>query len=224
MRPLALRAARAHDPAEVDRIYDVCLRTGASGADATDAFADPRLLGEVYAGPYLRFAPDLAFVLDAGPTTSPTSAQGARPGAGSPGEPVAGVVGYVLGVADTAAFEDELEASWWPDLRARYPLDRFPAGSPDAGVVGLIHEPPRAAPELLRDYPAHLHVDLLPQAQGGGNGRRLIATLLDALRAAGAPGVHLGVAADNVNAQGFYEHLGFRRVEEAQGHVYGLRL
>jgi ribosomal protein S18 acetylase RimI-like enzyme len=37
-------------------------------------------------------------------------------------------------------------------------------------------------------------------------------------------GVHLGVADDNVNAQGFYEHVGFRRVEQAPGFVYGLRL
>jgi ribosomal protein S18 acetylase RimI-like enzyme len=203
-RPLAIRPVRADDPAEVDRIYDICLRTGASGEDATDQFADPRLLGEVYAGPYVRFAPGLAFVLDGGAD--------------------AGALGYVLGVTDTAAFEDELERSWWPELRRRYPVDRFPAGSPDADVVGLIHRPHRTPPELLRAYPAHLHVDVLPGAQGGGNGRRLIETLTGALRAAGAAGVHLGVAADNVRAQGFYEHLGFRRVERAPGHVYGLRL
>lgn len=203
VQPLPIRPARADDDTEVDRIYDVCLRTGASGADATDQFADPRLLGEVYAGPYLRFAPDLAFVLDGGP---------------------GGVVGYVLGAADTAAFEEELERSWWPGLRRRYPRGTFPEGSPDAGVVGLIHEPPRAPAELLADYPAHLHVDLLPEAQGGGNGRRLIETLLDALRSRGVAGVHLGVAADNVNAQGFYEHVGFRRVAQAPGLVYGLRL
>ncbi|MFC8732100.1 GNAT family N-acetyltransferase [Luteimicrobium sp. NPDC057192] len=202
--PLPIRPVRADDPAEVDRIYDICLRTGASGEDATGQFADPRLLGEVYAGPYVRFAPELAFVLDGGADAGP--------------------VGYVLGVADTAAFEDELERSWWPGLRRRYPLGRFPEGSPDAGVVGLIHEPRRTPPGLLHAYPAHLHIDVLPDAQGGGNGRRLIETLTDALRAAGARGVHLGVAADNVKAQGFYEHLGFRRVEQADGHVYGLRL
>jgi len=204
VRPLPIRTVRADDPAEVDRLYDICLRTGASGEDATGRYADPRLLGEVYTGPYVRFAPELAFVLDGGPD--------------------AGALGYVLGVADTAAFEDELERSWWPALRERYPRDLFPAETPDAGVVALIHAPPRTAPELLVDYPAHLHVDLLPEAQGGGNGRRLIETLLDALRAAGAAGVHLGVAADNVNAQGFYEHVGFRRVERAPGFVYGLRL
>jgi len=202
--PLPIRLVHPDDAAEVDRVYDVCLRTGASGADATGQFAEGRLLGEVYAGPYVRFAPDLAFVLDGGPEV--------------------GVGGYVLGVADTASFEDELERSWWPALRARYPRDAFPAGSPDAGVVELIHEPPRAERELLVDHPAHLHIDLLPEAQGGGNGRRLITTLLDALRERGVRGVHLGVAADNVNAQGFYEHVGFRRLEQVAGVVYGMRL
>ncbi len=77
---------------------------------------------------------------------------------------------------------------------------------------------------MLGDYPSHLHVDLLPDAQGGGNGRRLLGTLFDALRADGVRGVHLGVAEDNVSAIGFYEHLGFTRLDVAEGLVLGLRL
>ncbi len=61
-------------------------------------------------------------------------------------------------------------------------------------------------------YPSHLHIDLLPPAQGRGHGRAMIEAVLDSLAAAGSPGVHLGVGATNVRAIGFYEHLGFERL------------
>ncbi|PJI86555.1 GNAT family N-acetyltransferase [Luteimicrobium subarcticum] len=199
---LPIRRADVDDRAEVDRVYEICLRTGASGADATDDYDDPRLIGEVYAGQYLRFAPDLAFVLE---------------------HPEDGVVGYVLGAADTRSFEDVLEAEWWPALRARYPEGVYPEDSPSAARVRTIHHPDVTDDALLADYPAHLHVDLLPAAQGGGNGRRILATLLDALRQQGVRGVHLGVAPDNVAAQGFYEHVGFVRLNRP-GVVFGMRL
>ncbi len=203
MTGLLIRPARTDDRAEVDQLYDVCLRTGASGGDATALHADPRLLGEVYLGAYLALEPELAFVLDDGGTA----------------------VGYVLGARDTAAFEAACEQRWWPRLRARYPRGSFPAGSRDEALVRLVHEPPTAPADVVAAYPSHLHVDLLPGAQGGGNGRRLLETLLGALRAAGSPGVHLGVARVNARATGFYRHLGFTELDGDDGAlILGLRL
>jgi len=202
MTTLPLRPARTVDPTEVDRLYDICLRTGASGGDATALYTDPRLLGEVYLGAYLALEPDLAFVVESDGVAA----------------------GYVLGARDTAAFEARCEREWWPALRARYPLGSFPESSPDEALVRQIHDPHVTDPAVLPDYPAHLHVDLLPEAQGGGNGRRLLAALFDALRADGVSGVHLGVAEDNVAAIGFYEHLGFTRLAVDSGLVLGLRL
>jgi len=196
------RPARTTDPAEVARLYDICLRTGADGGDATARYRDPRLLGEIYLGAYLAFEPDLAFVVDDG----------------------TGAVGYVVGTADTRAFEDRCEREWWPDLRARYPLDAFPAGTEDALRVRSIHSPATTDPSVLDLFPAHLHVDLLPAAQGGGNGRRLLDRFFDALRERGVPGVHLGVSETNTSAIGFYEHLGLERVPTSEGLVLGLKL
>ncbi|CPU65047.1 putative acetyltransferase [Mycobacteroides abscessus] len=202
MSTLPLRPARTTNPAEVDRLYEICLRTGASGADASGLYADQRLLGEVYLGAYLALEPGLASVVEADGVAA----------------------GYVLGARDTAAFEDRCEREWWPPLRERYPLGSFPAASRDEALVEQIHRPHRTDPSVLGDYPSHLHVDLLPSAQGGGNGRRLMEVLFAALRAAGSPGVHLGVAEDNASAIGFYEHLGFTRLDVAEGLVLGLRL
>jgi ribosomal protein S18 acetylase RimI-like enzyme len=181
---------RKYQPGEERVLYDICLLTGDSGVDATTLYQDPRLLGEVYVGPYLRFAAALALV----------------------GVDDAGVAGYVLGVPDTVAFERWCEREWWPELRERYPLGTFPDSSPDDRIVRLIHTPPTASPDVVERYPAHLHIDLLPRLQGKGDGRRLLTALLDGLAAMGAPGIHLGVSLANENAIGFYRRMGFTDV------------
>ncbi|PTA66649.1 GNAT family N-acetyltransferase [Deinococcus arcticus] len=199
---VTLRPAREADRAA---LYRICLETGDSGQDASGLYADPQLLGHIYAGPYLSFAPDCAFVL----------------------EDAAGVGGYVLGAPDTAAFEATLAREWWPALQGVYPEPLTPpeARTPDERLIWLLHHPRRTSQALLERYPAHLHIDLLPRVQGGGRGRALMTTLLHALRVAGSPGVHLGVGERNTRAQGFYRHLGFEELGRSPGAVtFGLRL
>ncbi|HEX2130827.1 MAG TPA: GNAT family N-acetyltransferase [Actinophytocola sp.] len=184
------REIRGFRPGDERALYDICLRTGDSGEDATGLYQDPDLLGHVYAGPYAALSPELAFVAVDDD----------------------GVAGYVLGAADTRAFEQACRRDWWPALRARYPRDAVDQGTKDSALVRQIHEPPVAEDDVVERYPAHLHIDLLPRLQGHGYGRRLLETLFDALRAAGAPGVHLGVALANTRAIGFYHRMGFTEV------------
>ncbi|HMM94365.1 N-acetyltransferase [Phycicoccus sp.] len=193
---------RRAGPADAAAMRVVCLRTGAAGGDATALHADPDLLGEVWAVPYLHAPGAVARVV----------------------EDDDGVAGYCVAVPDTAAFEEWLEASWWPRLRERRPPpDATPA---DRALHRLADDPPRTAPELLADHPAHLHVDLLPRLQGQGWGRRLLASVVDELAAAGVTGLHLGVHPDNTGAVAFYERLGFTtlRPDTGGGPVLGLRL
>lgn len=204
--PFVIRSARVDDPDEVARLYEICLLTGADGGDASALTTEPRLLGEIYLGAYLRFAPELAFVLVDSRVQGPE-----------------GVVGYVIGTSDTAAFEATLDEQWWPELRARYPLGTFPDGSYDANLVSNIHGEHHTDPAVTERFPAHLHIDLLPGGQGGGNGRQMLTTLFDALRAAGAHGVHLGVSTTNTQATGFYAHIGFIPLSD-DGSLLGLDL
>jgi ribosomal protein S18 acetylase RimI-like enzyme len=177
-------------------VYRVCLETGDSGADATALYRNPDLLGHVYVGPYLVGAPDHAFVA----------------------ADAAGVAGYTFAAADTRAFEAWQEAHWWPPLREQYPLTD--GDSADDEVIRLIHTPETAPDDLVAEYPAHLHIDLLPRLQGRGFGRGLIERLLESLRERGVRAVHLGVAEDNENATRFYHHLGFADLVERPGVRY----
>ena len=172
-------------------LYDICLRTGAEGEDATGTYLDSQLLGHIYVGPYLVLEPDLAYVLDDGAPA-----------------------GYVLGARDSMDFDRRCEQEWWPPLRQRYADPTVsPTWTPDENLQYLIHHPPRFDVALLAEYPAHLHIDLLPRAQGAGNGRRLITRLLDVLRAMDAVGVHLVTGAKNRRAIGFYDRIGFRTLQ-----------
>ena len=181
---------RPYRASDLETIYDICLATGDAGADASHLYRDRKLLGHVYAGPYGVHSADTAFVA----------------------EDEEGVGGYVLGPADTRAFEETLEASWWPALRARYPDPGTPA-TPDERMQRQIHHPVRMPRRIADAYPAHLHIDLMPRLQGRGLGKRMIERWLASVARLGARGAHLSVGTRNARAVRFYRASGFHEVE-----------
>ena len=58
-------------------------------------------------------------------------------------------------------------------------------------------------------YPAHLHIDILPEYQRMGLGRKLVETLAEYLKSIGCKGLYLTVSADNPKAVAFYRKVGF---------------
>jgi ribosomal protein S18 acetylase RimI-like enzyme len=186
---MRLRAAR---PDDLPGFLHVSLATGDAGADATGLYADPDLVGLIYAAPYLRLAPDLCLALE-----DPEACEGR-------------IRGFAVGARDTLAFEAALERDWWPALRRRYPLAGLErADTPDARRIRQIHAPRATPPEIAAAFPAHLHLNLLPAARGRGWGRALFAAWRE--RAA-APAVHVAVNAANAGALAFWQRLGFRRL------------
>lgn len=183
-------AIRPYRPADRDAVYAICLGTGDAGGDARALYRDPELIGHVYAGPYLALEPDLCFVL----------AEGDR------------VLGYVLGTRDSLRFEQACERDWFAPLRARYPMPEAAETGRDARMTRLIHAGYRADPELAA-WPAHLHIDLLPAAQGRGWGTRLLQRFLGRLGELGAAGVHALTGPANPRAMAFYGRSGFAPVK-----------
>lgn len=185
-----IRLAGAGDVSASDY---VCLKTGDSGDDGEPFFgADPDALGRIFVEPYLAFEPGLSLVL----------------------EDDEGVCGYALGALDSRAFYARYEAEWRPALCERFPM---PTGEPASWtrlqeVYSWYHQPDYFCPEPYHAFPSHLHIDLLPRAQGRGDGRRMLERLFQLLREHGSPGVHLGVRPLNTRAHGFYQRLGFREL------------
>jgi ribosomal protein S18 acetylase RimI-like enzyme len=184
-----IRPYRQDDRAAV---YDICIRTAHLGSDAAPLYRDPVVLPEIFAGPYVYFEPSLAFVVADDDDRA---------------------VGYVLGTADTATFVKRFAAEWLPLVADRFPRSFAEPASPDEIMVRLLHTPERMLVPALADYPAHLHIDLLPAYQRAGHGRALIEAFVGELRAAGVPAVHLGMATENRPARLFYDRVGFHVID-----------
>jgi ribosomal protein S18 acetylase RimI-like enzyme len=180
---MEIRPATTQDE---DALYYVALVTGDAGADGTHLFDDPRLVGEVFVGPYIHLEPDFAYSVQD-----------------------AGTVGYLLGCLDTRTLEQRCAQSWWPRLQNAYPLD-VSRRTTDQELVQYIHNPQPRPEGLVNEFPSHLHIDLVPRAQGHGYGPVLLQFMLDRLREVGSRGVHLGVALNNLRAQKVYRSLGFQ--------------
>lgn len=66
-------------------------------------------------------------------------------------------------------------------------------------------------PSLVEEYPAHLHIDILPAFQSKGWGAKMVERLEEELRGRGVRGVHLVMGAGNEAGERFYGRMGFGR-------------
>jgi ribosomal protein S18 acetylase RimI-like enzyme len=191
---LDIRRYRDSDEAA---LREICLRTGDNGQDATGKYKDTDLLSDIYAVPYTRFEPELCFVAE-------------EPGSGQ-------VLGYIVGASDSTAFTEWYLREWLPQVAHLHadPLATRDGQRDDEGWMAWRLRHPESDPELFAEYPAHLHINLVAQAQGMGGGRALMEHYLAAARARGAERVHLHVSLKNTNARAFYGRLAFTPVRMA---------
>ncbi len=74
-------------------------------------------------------------------------------------------------------------------------------------------------------YPAHLHIDILPQYQRMGLGHMLMDALCQNLKSKGISGVCLTAGVKNEKGRNFYEKYGFTLLEEMPvAAVYALKI
>jgi ribosomal protein S18 acetylase RimI-like enzyme len=193
-----IRAATERDQAGT---YYVCMKTGDYGKDGEPFYKDdPDALGRIFVGPYLKFEPELSLVL----------------------EDAEGICGYAFGAFDSRQFYRRYEMEWRPNVVKEFPA---PKGDPKTWtrvqhVHSWYHQPDYFCPEPYEKYPSHLHIDLLPRAQGRGFGRRMMEMVMEKLRQRGSAGAHLGVSEVNTPAVGFYQKLGFHELVRNEGVIY----
>lgn len=109
------------------------------------------------------------------------------------------VVGYILCETDYKRFRENFRKTDVPQI---YKLDRI------SGIKSWFFPVPYSL--LGRKYPAHLHIDLLPEYQNGGYGSKMIQMLLENLRQKNIKGVMLIAGSWNCGAIRFYMKNGFK--------------
>ena len=185
-------------------IYDICLKTGNSGKDATDSFFDKNMLGAYYAAPYIVNSPKDCFVVVENGLVS----------------------GYILSTKDTNAFYSWMNNSWLPNIRETYKTGFVSKSEREKSLLETIFSDCQSETgSWIKDFPAHLHIDILDSLQGKRIGKQLMNTLFQHLKTENISGIHLGVDKANENAQGFYKKIGFSVLEEKDwGFVLGKKL
>ncbi len=191
-------------PQDIPYLYSICLRTAFAGLDGTPYFNDPWCVGHYYAAPYFFWEPDLCFV--------------ALDETGKPS-------GYITGTSNTASFTSWVQETWLPPLQEHYKQDKEFKSDAEESVVKILLKGPGQGIWQNLGYPAHLHINLLPNLQGKGLGRSLMETFFAAVLEKGATGIHLGVDGRNTRAYGFYERMGFKILEQQSwGCIFGKTL
>lgn len=194
---------RPYRDADRDALYEICVKTADAGGDATGILTDDRLWGDIWAVPYAVRQPDLCWVVESDDGRT---------------------IGYLVATDDTDAFEQWFRDQWWPSKVMTYPLSGAAEPTREDSLIGYANRRAPGVEKHTAEYPAHLHIDLLPETQGMGMGRQLMDILFAELRRRGVTGLHLGMNPANVRAGAFYERLGMRRLESNPDTVmYGIR-
>ncbi len=215
---LFIRPAGAADSPAVSRI---CLLTADAGISAESLHSAGELPGLMYAEPYVHLPECFAFVL--------VDSSLGKEGEGD-------VIGYVLGSFDTRGFEQTRVINWFPPYLEKYPLSAIDAEVTDTTPAHLrnltpqdkhyirtIHNPHIATDTQIAFSPAHLHINILPQYQHQGWGRRLIGHAVKYLKEEkGLDRLWLGMDPRNANAKKFYARLGFKEIPDTPFGTVGL--
>lgn len=186
---------RPYEPSDRDQVRRICHVTGFMGEPAGWMWRDEPSFADAFSGYYTDVEPESATVAVIDDR----------------------VVGYLLGCRDSDRATDPAMAV------ARHVVRRGIAFRPGTApmiwrsaldvATDLGRRRVRPGDYAYRDgaYPAHLHINLLPEARGTGVGGRLVRGWLDRLRADGVPGCHLQTMAENTRAVAFFEAMGFER-------------
>ena len=118
-------------------------------------------------------------------------------------------VGYILSSLDAGVFKKVYRKKYVPQI--------FSLSKKDGVLAWLLPIPYMF---FKKNYPAHMHIDILPGFQGSGNGTKLVETLLSELKSRGIRGVCLCVGSDNARAIAFYKKRGFKILLKTPGGIY----
>ena len=189
---------RSYHSSDNDQVYNICLQTGDSGKDATKLFNDPVVLGHIYAGPYMEYEPQSVFILNDD----------------------SGICGYILGTMNSNAFYDWMNKDWFPVIRKDYnqPIGESSTWSRTEKTINILFQPMNN--KLFTDFPAHLHIDLLPRAQGKGQGTLMMDHYILHLKKNNISGVHLELGITNERAFNFYSKYGMDELERDDDSIY----
>jgi len=184
-------------------ILNICYRTGYMGEDLTEKnlFNDKKLFGYLFCLYYPRYEPEHGFV--AVDTKRDNK-----------------IVGYILGSDDSVRQSKLFRRKMVPKIALRlflYTSWRYRESYRAVNSFRRADSQENEPENLNEEFPAHLHIDILPEYQRKGIGSELISSFEQHMKDLGVPGIHLGTSNYNEKAIPFYEKHGYRIISEEEG-------
>lgn len=190
----ATTVIRKYTASDESGVADLCYATGhqGEGLEGRGLFNDRYLFAMLFALYYARYEPEHCFVAsdkDSGRIT-----------------------GYIFGTPDTITQEKRFARRMIWRIAARailYSLWRYPESF---RMVLHFQHVSASAPlpvEVRREYPAHLHINVLPGFHARGLGSALLLRFEEHMKVCGASGIHLITSEGNVKAVPFYRKHGY---------------
>ena len=191
---------RLYRPADRSAVLEIAADTGFFGAPVEAFLDDRRLMQDIFVAYYVDREPEHLWVAELDGTT----------------------VGYICGsVGGGAAVRGQARTSAPAVLRFltfHYKLGtltrRYFVRLAAAVLRGEYPHPD------LRDYPAHLHINLVEAARGFGLGKRLLDVCLNQMTGLGIPGIHLNTTNLNAAAVKMYEKMRFQLLARKRTHLW----
>ncbi len=191
---------RSYEPQDRNAVINVCWCTGYMGESAAGHFDDSYLFGLLFCVYYIDYEPENCFIAE--------------------DEKTGQVIGYILSSLDSKKQEEQFRKFMIRRIALRafiYTIWRHPR---TFRVFWHFKKNWEKEPKihndeiLLAPYPAHLHIDIVPDYHRQGIGTQLMETLENHLKDHNVKGVHLGTSERNIKAVQFYRKLNFKVIYE----------
>ncbi|MFW9922726.1 MAG: GNAT family N-acetyltransferase [Candidatus Thorarchaeota archaeon] len=182
--PIEIRKLHPNDEKE---LIDICFITG--DEHLKKIFPDPYLFSLFWCLYYVWFEKENSFV-----AVDSTKNK---------------VIGYIFSTYDTYSQEESFKRNIYPKIKERMKELKLKSLQTKLYAYFITNWPlTKKRKRLITEYPAHLHIDILPDYQRQGIGHRLMKTLENNLQENKVKGFHLGVGTDNIQGINFYKKYG----------------
>jgi ribosomal protein S18 acetylase RimI-like enzyme len=174
-------------------LIDICFITG--DPSLKKIFPEPRLFSYFWCLYYLWYELENCFVAEDTETNK--------------------VIGYIISTLDSIKQEKNFEEKIGPLVKKRMKEIKLRTIISKIYAHFIIHKSlSKKRRKMLEKYPAHLHINILPEYQRKGIGHRLMKTLEEHLMKNNIPGFHLEVGAKNDLGISFYEKYGLKYISK----------
>ncbi|MFW9992421.1 MAG: GNAT family N-acetyltransferase [Candidatus Odinarchaeota archaeon] len=186
-------------------IRKICYKTGYMGEDLTgkELFNDQKLFGYLFCLYYLMYELQHCFVAE--------------------NTEIGRVVGYVIGTDDSEKQYSQFRKKMIPRIVLRVLMVswwKYPESFRMIRHLQKLEEGSTETISIEKDYPAHLHINVLSDYQGIGVGSRLLEKFEQHMEDLKVPGIHLGTSSKNVKAIPFYRKHGYKVIHEQEGAMW----